>query len=127
MLFDFKLFVFEIYLNKALFELTANALFTIADVGRNPIALTCNAAANESLIWVETLDRQNLFFVTLNNRTYANGTNLTFQTIILGDEGYYGCGVTNSAGVFRMIQTFFLYVRGLNIDFYFLFYKLNSQ
>lgn len=57
-----------------------------------------------------------MYFVQADNRVsfVNNGESLSFSSLLITDEEYYGCGVIDSVtNKLKLINSFYLYVRGL--------------
>lgn len=107
-------------------DLTKNSIFQIGD-NDSPFSLKCNGSdPSQQIIWVQTVNETGLYFVELNNRinTTDNGETLVFSNLTLYDEEYYGCGYVDPLTTkFKLINSYYVYVRGNIIDSNF-FYKL---
>lgn len=100
--------------------MATNATFLIGD-SLLPYSIKCNAtglAPNQTIIWVQTLNKVKLYAVQTDNRiTIADdGQTLNFAQLALIDEEYYGCGAI-SQNKFKLLNTYYLYVRGKKISY----------
>jgi hypothetical protein len=81
-------------------------------------SIVCNTTYNQPVVWIRTINETGAFYVKIDNRTFTtnNGKILNFTNVILPDEDYYGCGYVNTNNSFQVLQSFFLYVKGMNLN-----------
>jgi hypothetical protein len=103
-------------------NLATNAKFLVGDA-LSPYTINCNTSSissNETIIWVQSLNKGGVYYVQTDSRISQNGSQLSFSTLNLIDEEYYGCGVIDSStNKFKLLSSYYLFVRGKSINKYF--------
>ncbi len=97
--------------------ISTNSTKLIVD-NADSVSLTCNGQNNEQITWIQTINQTGIYFVDVNNTKTSvlnNGSKLLIDSVNLNDEEYYGCGVLYQNNSFKLLSSYFLYVRGKNI------------
>ncbi len=77
--------------------------------------INCNASANQSVIWLQTLNKTGVFYVQTDDRITiaSNGQQLSFAKLALIDDEYYGCGfIDPTNNKLKLLNSYYLYIRG---------------
>jgi hypothetical protein len=79
----------------------------------NSVSLDCNYTSTNQVIWIKTLEEENLFYVNFSDRVFLtnNRTTLNILNLTLADEEYYGCGFVSSTGEFLLMNAFYVYIK----------------
>lgn len=76
-------------------------------------SLNCNYTGSEQLIWIKTVEKENLFYVNGTDRVVlsSDGTILYLKNLTLADEEFYGCGYMSNTGKFYLVNAFYVYIK----------------
>ena len=85
-------------------------------------SINCNHSAllaNQSIIWIQTVNKTNIFYIQQSDKVSANGDVLSFTSLRLIDEEFYACGIFDSnTNKLKIINSYYLYVRGWLLLYY---------
>ncbi len=98
--------------------LRQNSTTILSDIG-DSIFLTCNSASqNESITWIQTINKTDIYFLDDDNKTSIlnNGSQVQIKNVNIFDEEYYACGIQDMNNSFKIISSYFVYVRGILVQ-----------
>ena len=106
-----------------------NSIQLIGDI-LNSFTISCNQSVSISnqISWVHTINKtgaysiENSSVISLSN----NGQQLNFASLKLSDEEIYSCGILTD-NTFKIINNFYLFIRGLAILRLELVYKFKNN
>ena len=100
--------------------MAANAQFLVGDA-LSAFSLKCNTSglpSNQTITWLQTTNKTGIYLVQTDDRIKIsnNGDTLTFSSLALIDEEYYGCSTFDSSTTkYKVINKYYVYVRGIQI------------
>jgi hypothetical protein len=68
------------------------------------------------------LNKSGVYFVSLSDPRVTlsnNGLNLNFASVELVDEEYYACAYQNTPTTYKVLNAFYLYVKGIYLFSFF--------
>jgi hypothetical protein len=70
---------------------------------------------NQQITWIQTINKTGIYLVQNSTAvTISNGgQQINFAKLALSNEEYYSCGYLVSNTTFKIVNNYFLYIRGL--------------